>query len=115
MYYGKLIRMLLSKKLPILIFRLILDSYLRQSGCVMKDSCESEYFKMNNGVKQGGVISCHLFSLYIDPVLVNLSNSGYGCHFAGMYAGAISYADDITLLCPSVWGLNEMLKFFLYI
>ena len=29
---------------------------------------------------------------------------------AGVYAGALSYADDITLLCPSVWGLNEMLK-----
>ena len=23
---------------------------------------------------------------------------------------ALSYADDITLLCPSVWGLNEMLN-----
>ena len=65
---------------------------------------------MYNGVKQGEVISCHLFNLYIDPLLVQLSNSGYGCHIAGVYAGALSYADDITLLCPSVWGLNEMLK-----
>ena len=61
-------------------------------------------------LKQGVVISCHLFNLYIDPLLVQLSNSGYGCHIAGVYAGALSYADDITLLCPSVWGLNEMLK-----
>ena len=66
----------------------------------MWDSCKSEYFKMYNGVKQGGVISCHLFNLYIDPLLVQLSNSGYGCHIAGVYAGALSYADDITLLCP---------------
>ena len=101
---------LCPRKLPILIIRLILDSYLRQSVCVMWDSCKSEYFKMYNGVKQGGVISCHLFNLYIDPLLVQLSNSGHGCHIAGVYAGALSYADDITLLCPSVWGLNEMLK-----
>ena len=101
---------LLTKKLSILIIRWILDSYLRQSVCVMWDSRKSEYFKMYNGVKQGGVISCHLFNLYIDPLLVQLSNSGYGCHIAGVYAGALSYADDITLLCPSVWGLNEMLK-----
>ena len=52
----------------------------------------------------------HLFNLYIDPLLVQLSNSGCGCHIAGVYAGALSYADDIMLLCPSVWGLNEMLK-----
>ena len=108
-HYGKLFRILLSKKLPILIIRWILDSYLRQSVCVMWDSCKSEYFKMYNGVKQGGFISCHLFNLYIDPLLVQLSNSDYGCHMR-VYAGALSYADDITLLCPSVWGLNEMLK-----
>ena len=93
-----------------MFIRWILDSYLRQSVCVMWDSCKSEYFKMFDGVKQGGVISCHLFNLYIDPLLVQLSNSGYGCHIAGVYAGALSYADDITLLCPSVWGLNKMLK-----
>ena len=110
LHYRKLFRILLSKKIPILIIRCILDSYLRQSVCVMCDSCKSEYFKMYNGVKQAGVISCHLFNLYIDPLLVQLSNSGYGCHIAGVYAGALSYADYITLLCPSVWGLNEMLK-----
>ena len=65
---------------------------------------------MYNGVKQGGVISFHLFNLYIDPLLVQLSNSGYGCHIAGVYVGTLSYADDITLLCPSVWRSNEMLK-----
>ena len=56
------------------------------------------------------MISCHLFNLYIDPLLVQLSNSGYGCHITGVYPGALLYADDITLLCPSVWGLNETLK-----
>ena len=76
----------------------------------MWDSCKSEYFKMYNGVKQGGVISCHLFNLYIDPLLVQLSNYRYGCHIAGVYAGALLYPDDIKLVCPSVWGLNEMLK-----
>ena len=109
-HYGKLFRILVFKKLPRLIIRLILDRYLRQSVCVMWDSCKSEYLKMYNGVKQGGVISCRLFNLYIDPLLVQLSNSGYGCHIAGVYAGTLSYADDITILCPSVWWLNEMLK-----
>ena len=29
----------------------------------------------------------------------------------GVYIGALSYADDITILSPSIGGLNEMLKY----
>ena len=65
---------------------------------------------MANGVKQGGVISPIFFSLYIDPLLYDLMNSGYGCHIKDIYMGVLSYADDITILCPSMEGLNEMLK-----
>ena len=36
--------------------------------------------------------------------------SGFGCHIKGVYMGALSYADDITILSPSFGGLNEMLK-----
>ena len=72
MHYVKLFRVLLSKKLPILIIRLILDIFVRQSMCVMWDSRKSGSFKIYNGVKQGGVISCHFLNLYIDPLLVQL-------------------------------------------
>ena len=65
---------------------------------------------MSNGVKQGGVISPIFFSLYIDPLLDRLRMSGFGCHIKGVYMGALSYADDITIMCPSIGGLNEMLK-----
>ena len=53
---------------------------------------KGHYFKMDNGVKQGGVISCHLFNLYIEALLVQLSNSGYGCHIASVYAAAILHS-----------------------
>ena len=38
-----------------------------------------------------------------------LRTTGIGCHLGSAYSGALSYADDITLLCPSVRGLNEMI------
>ena len=65
---------------------------------------------MANGVKQGGVISPIVFSLYIDPLLEYLRISGYGCNTKRVYIGALSYADDITILSPSIGGLNEMLE-----
>ena len=75
----------------------------------MWDTCCSAYFSMSNGVKQGGVLSAILFTIYIDKILCKLKRSGLGCRMGNSYVGALSYADDITLLCPSIRGLNKML------
>ena len=63
---------------------------------------------MANGVKQGEVVSqFFFFSLYIDPLLNRLRMSGFGCHIKGVYMGALSYADDIAIMCPSIGGLKD--------
>ena len=87
-----------------------MDGYVRQEARVIWNSCHSKYFRLNNGVKQGGVLSPTQFNLYIDRLLVTLKNSGLGCHINGTYMGELSYADDITLSCPSVYGLNKMMN-----
>ena len=45
-------------------------------------------------------VTAVLFSMYIDPLLVELSKSGYGCHLDRVYRGGPSYVDDITISCP---------------
>ncbi len=59
-------------------------------------------------LKQGGVISLILFCVYMDGLLTELANSGYGCYMSGVFAGAFSYADDLKLLTPSVYALHQM-------
>ena len=100
---------LLSKNIPKIVVRLYFDSYMRQKACVSWDNIKTSYFSMSNGVKQGGVISS-FFSLYIGPLLLELKRSCIGCHINCTYMGVLSYAYDITLSCPSIWGLNDMLK-----
>ena len=107
---GTLFRLLLTRCVPMCFIRLVLDSYIRQKACALWNSVKSRYFTMANGVKQGGVISPIFFSLYIDSLLDHLLMSGFGCHIEGVYMGALSYADDITIMCPSIGGLNKMLK-----
>ena len=109
-HHKTLFSVLLTKCVPMCFIRLILDSYIRQKACALWNNVKSRYFTMANGVKQGGVISPIFFSLYNDPLLDRLRRSGYGCHIKGVYMGALSYADDITIMCPSIGGLNEMLK-----
>ena len=92
------------------VIRLIVNSYTRQKARVLWGQHMSKYFILSNGVKQGGVLSPRLFTMYIDSLLIELKKSGYGCHINGTFMGALSYADDITLLCPSLKGLNKMLS-----
>ena len=50
-----------------------------------------------------------LFCIYIDISLERLREHPAGCRIGRTYFGAVAYADDVTLLCPSVEGLNSML------
>ena len=68
----------------------------------------SESFTVMNGVKQGGVLSPVLFAVYTDGLLLRLQESGIGCHMGGHYGDALAYADDITLISPSMTGLRKM-------
>ena len=50
-----------------------------------------------------------MFNLYLDNLLISLKQSGLGCHINGTYMEALGYTYDITLTCPSLYGLNYML------
>ena len=42
----------------------------------------------------------------------DLKKNGFGCHIHGKYMGILGYADDVTLLFPSIRGLNRMLSIY---
>ena len=67
-------------------------------------------FSASNGVKQGGVLSPLLFTVYLDQLILALKESGIGCHLNGMFVGAFIYADDVTLLAPTSMALKAMLN-----
>ena len=83
---------------------------MNQSCYVRWCSKKSESIPVQNGVRQGAILSCSLFSVYLDSFLQDLRSSGLGCHIGGVYCGAFGYADDILLLSPSRESLQLMLK-----
>ena len=108
-YWGNVFFTLIEKKVSFIFRRLIFDSYIRQKACFTWGVFRSQYLLFKNGVKQGVVSSQILFTMYIDTLIVILRTSGIRCHIGSAYIGALSYADDSRLLCPSIPGLNEMI------
>ena len=110
-HFGKLFMLLLNRNMPAVYLRLLLDSYSRQQMKAKWNNCLSTTFHVTNGVKQGGVLSPLLFIVYFDELITRLKkNSGIGCNIGDKYIGALCYADDLTLLSPSVNGLSKLIS-----
>ena len=109
-HYGKLFNLMLKRGVPSVIVRFIIDGYIRQRMCAQWERHTSRSFHVCNGVKQGAVISPILFAVYYDELIAKLARSGYGCRVSQHFVGALSYADDITLLSPSLQDLQYMVN-----
>ena len=108
--YIKLFDKLIARGMCPLTVRLLLNMYTNQKLQVKWNSYISPKFEVTNGVRQGGVLSPRLFSVYVDELLEKLKISGAGCHIGHIFVGALGYADDIILLCPSISGMQDMLR-----
>ena len=101
---------LLHRNLPPTIVRLLLSWYSSQRLKVRWCNDHSDSFNTSNGVRQGGVLSPILFTIYIDDLLTALEKNGVGCFWKHHYVGAVCYADDIALVSPSSSTLRNMLN-----
>ena len=108
--YVKLFTILRDRKICPIVLRLLMNMYINQQIQVKWNNMISPTCTISNGVKQGGCMSPTLFSIYLDKLLGILRASNVGCRYGNHYMGAFCYADDISLLPPTVSGLQDMLK-----
>ena len=107
--FPKLFNLLLQRGLPVPFLRVLYDTYKRQRLSSTWNSVKSNSFSVQNGVRQGAILSAVLFTVYVDELLLRLKRLQVGCQIDGEYAGALAYADDIALLCPTISGLKQMI------
>ena len=108
--YTALFRNLRLKGVCPVVVRFLLGLYTQQQIRVRWGGIHTDSFGTTNGVKQGGVLSPLLFSLYLEPLLMHLTSAGYGCWVGTTFCGALAYADDVVLLAPTVYGVKQQLE-----
>ena len=106
--HTKLFNILMEKGICPIMLRLIINMYKNNNAKVRWNYEHSPTFLMTNGVKQGGVLSPYLFSLYLDPLINKIKNSGFGCHVGKTATNVLLYADDVVLLVPTITSLKRM-------
>jgi len=100
---------LLKRDVPLPFIRIMINWYSGLQCAVIWNNIVGDRFNIACGVRQSGVLSPYLFSIYIDDLITDLRQSGYGIYVDSLFAGCILYADDVVLLSGSFHGLQKML------
>ena len=108
--HSILMRKLLDSGVPAIIVDFIKFWYSNQYVRVRYSSYVSECWKIQNGVRQGGVLSGLFFGLYIDSLLNKIKTSKYGCKLGILKSNILAYADDIVLIAPSASSLQILIN-----
>ncbi len=106
--YDKLFDILLQRGMPFIVVRSLIDLYERQMVRTKWSDCYSDSFSVQNGIRQGGIVSPILYTVYADELIKRLQEDGIRCYVGHEFTGSPTYADDMMLLCPSVRGLQRM-------
>jgi len=83
--------------------------YSKLSIMVRWNTTFSDTLRVRSGVRQGGVLSPHLFNVYADVFINSVVSKNNGCYLNRCCMACIMYADDLMLLSASVAGLQQLL------
>ena len=70
----------------------------------------SDEYRTNEGVKQGGVLSPHLFNFFINELIELCCNANIGAKFIDIIVCILIFCDDICLLSDSIEEMQVLLK-----
>ena len=108
--YWKMFTKLLKRGVPKKIVNILQFWYTNQSLCVAWGDQLSHKFYMNNGIKQGALLSPYFFNAYVESLNQMLNDSRLGCCIANNPMNNLSWADDLVVIAPSSHALAGMMK-----
>ena len=73
------------------------------------DRVQTEFFGINKGVRQGCILSPHLFSVYTEQVMRNADIEFLGIKIGGKTLADLRYADDTALGADNITSSKRLL------
>jgi hypothetical protein len=108
-HFGLLLK-LMKNNLPSCIVQIFANWFSKNVTQVVWNGVLSVIVSLECGVRQGGVISPSLFSLYVDDLLLLLASCKLGCFVNSRCVNSFMYADDIILLSISISDMQKLVK-----
>lgn len=96
--------------LPKTVIRTLIQLYMNGDATVRYQNHKSAPFKLSQGVRQGSILSPHLYNFYTKDILENIKSLNAGTYLPNMDTSIIAFADDIILLSPTLRGLQMMIN-----
>lgn len=83
--------------------------YSNMTSCVNYMGQISNWFPVQQGTRQGGITSPLLYLIFINGLICELEQSGFGVCMYNIAMACPTVADDMVLLSYSINGINSML------
>ena len=108
MNHSALFIKLMDRSIPVQVLSILENWFAMCLSCVKWGSVFSRFYGLNTGVRQGGVLSPYLFSIFIDDLVKYVNKANVGCRIRAICTAIFLYADDVILLAPSVCALQSL-------
>jgi len=109
--HSALFMKLMDRLIPVQVLSILDNWFAMCLSRVKWDSAFLRFYELNTGVRQGGVLSPYLFSIFIDDFVKYVNKANVWCRIRAICTAVFLYADDVILLAPSVCALQSLLDY----
>ena len=107
--HVQLFDIMLELGFPEHIVALLQSLYIDQTAVIRWNGSTTETFPIGKGVRQGCILSPHLFSLYTESVMREAEIHDLGYNIGGRNISNARYADDTALIAQSPMEMQQLL------
>ena len=108
--HQHLFNIMVDMGFPKHLVSLIASLYENQKATIRWNGEHCEYFNINKGVRQGCILSPHLFNVYTESVMREANIDDLGISIGGRNLTNLRYADDTALLAKDITDMKKVLN-----